>query len=218
MVLAQSLALLAVSSMLAACSPNDAAKATARNDNASDASADAGADACAGPAVVSALDAANYDQSCNTYADCVEVYIGTVTCSGGCACPTAAVSVGASVAVQADYTRAIAQCRPASCSEVPVGCGACYPTLVACVASRCTLIPCGTSDCVGVPEGCSPACSANEVCAAHACHASCTSNADCSGATKCNAATRCLPPPGCPPKDGGTPDGGCSTVCYGYCE
>jgi hypothetical protein len=217
MLLGRSLALLAVSSMLAACSPKGSATMT--NEAADAASDDAGAemlaDACARPRVLSALDAATYDQSCSTYADCVGIDT-TVVCVG-CASATAAINVGAAQQEAADYARAAARCPPASCLVQPT-CGAAPPTLLACVANRCTLIPCERGDCVDVPEGCSPSCSADEICAVHTCRPLCGPDKPCTAGTKCNDATICLPPRGCELPDGGIADGGCSTVCYGYCE
>ena len=215
----RSFSIVAVSGLLAACASHGAAKATAADDDASDASA--GADACARPAAVSGLVAANYDPSCRTYADCMAINTETIDCQARCNCATeAAVNVSAAAAVQADYARALAQCRPASCSEVPVGCGACYPTLVTCAAGRCAVVPCdgSTRNCVGIPGACSPSCSADEVCTKHECRPLCAPDKPCTGGTKCNDATLCLPPPGCELPDGGIANGGCSTVCYGFCE
>lgn len=218
MLLARSLALFAVSSMLAACSPNPQPSVVDKGFDAADdhAATEAVADACARPAVVSGLDAASYDKSCNNYADCVA--IGTsIACGGACGEKTEAVNVTAAPEAAADYARAAALCPPASCF-VQGTCGAAHPTLVTCVANHCAVTPCRRDDCVGVPEGCSPSCSAEEVCAVHTCRPLCGPDKPCMGATKCNDATLCLPPPGCHLPDGGTADGGCSPVCYGYCE
>ena len=219
MPVARSLALFAIVSMLAACSPDDAVQPPRDADSDAAADADVRADACAGPArpSVDALDAAAYDQACRTHADCVAIST-VIFCDGaGCSCAAAAINVSAAPSVTADHARAKEQCRPASCFQRPT-CGACNATLVTCVANRCALTPCKRDDCLGVPEGCTPACSANEVCAAHECRPLCASDTECTGGTKCNAGKVCLAPPGCELPDGGIADGGCATVCYGYCE
>ena len=76
----------------------------------------------------------------------------------------------------------------------------------------------GTRDASPDASGCSHPCSIDETCAAQECRPLCGPANPCTGGTTCNAGKVCLPPPGCEPPDGGIADGGCSTVCYGYCE
>jgi hypothetical protein len=119
----------------------------------SGASADGGAlalaDACANATRPSptSLDAAAYDRTCLTADDCLGASFAPLACPGGCGpCATAAVSKAGAAALDEDHERAVAACRPESCSGHP-SCGACRTSLLSCTAGQCELRVCDNGDC-----------------------------------------------------------------------
>jgi hypothetical protein len=75
----------------------------------------------------------DYDTSCTTASDCVEITAGTI-CTGGCECGGAAINI----ADQSKYDAAIASIKPGICGCPTFG-------MPACIKGTCTLCLSGTT-------------------------------------------------------------------------